>query len=445
MEFPYVADIEVARLRVDVKNPRLADQPDRQRDALGRLAEVQSDRFLALAKDIAEHGTGPQPFIVTPGDDGLNDEDASYIVLDGNRRLTVIKALETPDLLSGHLTESEMRTLKSLKDNYSPVREVACVVFESREAANRWIDMLHGSDNPAGLLPWSAQQKQRFRARGGRRAYHLQVLDFVHEDGKLSPEARRKIDEANYTISTLQRLLTTPAVRNKLGIDFLNGEVLLLYPKVQVLKGLSRVVDEIGSGAIKVNKLMINPQRVAYVNSFASAELPDPATKLPNPVALEVAPVEGRGQGSPKRRRPSARLIPQDLTLHIGAERSQRIFKELRSQLNVDQTPNAVGALLRVFLELSLLEYVRRHQLPVPTKGGGEPSLGQLGDAAIAHLRSNGVSKKELTAASDAIDPKSRNIMNAIVHQPDYMPLPSELRDHWTRLQAFFERLWPSP
>src|SRR6266508_3374254 len=128
MDFPYTADVEVARLRADIKNPRLADQPDRQRDAFGRLAEEASDRFLALAKDVRDHGPGPQPFIVIPGDDGLDHDDTSYIVLDGNRRLAVLKALETPDILSGHLTESEMRSLKGRKDGYEPVREVMCVV-----------------------------------------------------------------------------------------------------------------------------------------------------------------------------------------------------------------------------------------------------------------------------------------------------------------------------
>jgi len=320
-----------------------------------------------------------------------------------------------------------------------------CVVFESREAANRWIDMLHGTDNAAGLLPWSAQQKQRFRARGGRRAYHLQVLDFVVEDGRLSPGARKKFDEGRYPISTLQRLLTTPSVREKLGIEFENGQVLLKYPKVQVLKGLSKVVDDIGSGAVKVNRLMINPQRMAYANSLTAQQLPDAATRLPSAVPLEVAPTEGGTRRPQPRRRPSARLIPADAALHIPSEmRAQRIYVELRSLLNVENTPNAVGVLFRVFLELSLAEYVKRHKLPIKSRQH-EPTFGELGNTVIEHLRANGVGKRELTAALDAVDPKSRGMMNAILHQPDYMPIASELRDHWLRLQAFFERLWPNP
>jgi hypothetical protein len=444
VEYPYTTDIEVARLRADVKNPRLAEQPDRQRDAFGRLAEVASDRFLALAKDIRDHGTGPQPFIVMPGDEPTDGEGESFIVLDGNRRLAVLKALETPDIVVGHLTESEMRTLKGLKDGYEPITDVGCVVFENRESANRWIDMLHGSDNAAGLLAWSAQQKQRFRARGGKRAYHLQVLDFVRQDGDLTPEVRTRFDTGRYPITTLQRLLTTPAVRDRLGIDFVDHDVLLHFPKVQVLKGLTKVVDDIGSGRIKVNRLMINPQRVTYINSLAKDEIPDPASRLPAPVPLEAAPADEGGKRSSRRRRPSARLVPASMTLHIVPERSGRIFSELRSKLNVDQTPNAVGALFRVFLEISLAEYAQRHGLAVKHRGP-EPSLSELGSAVIEHMRANGATKHQLTAARGAVDPQALNMMNAILHQPDYLPIPTELKDHWIRLQAFFERLWPNP
>lgn len=376
-------------------------------------------------------------------DDGLDEGDESYIVLEGNRRLAVLKALETPEILTGRLSDSEMRTLKGFTDGYEPIREVNCVVFEDRDAANRWIDMLHGLDNPAGLLPWSAQQKQRFRLQGGRRAPHLQVLDFVVEDGQLSDDARHRFNEGNYPISTLQRLLVTPAVREKLGIEFERGQVRLHYPKSEVLKGLSRVVDEIGTGAVKVNVLMRNPERVAYINQLAADELPNPQTRLPQPLALDAAPaMPGRKRSTGSR--PGARLIPQGTTLHIAtSRRAQDIYVELRSQLNVERTPNAVGTLFRVFLEISMAEYVKHHGIKVTTSRP-EPTLRELGNAVIDHMIANGASKRELTAARRATDSASTDMMNAILHQPDYTPAPGDLRAHWTQLEAFFQRLWPS-
>lgn len=445
-EYPYVAEIEVPRLRIDVKNPRIANQPDRQRDAYGRLAEVQSDRFLALSKDIINHGLGPQPFIVTPGDESGDSETDPFIVLDGNRRLTVLKALESPDLVDGHLTESEMRQLKAFKDDYRPIGEVLCVVFENREAANRWVDMLHGSDMPAGLLPWTSQQKARFRARGGTQPYHLQVLDFVREDGQVSPETRQRIDGGTYPVSTLLRLLVTPEVRDRLGIDFSDNEVLLHYPKLEVLKGLSKVVDEIGTGALKVNRLMRHGDRMRYIGALTTTELPAPATRLPAPVPLEEAPGQSdRAATRARPRRGSNKLIPPDVDLTVGAPRVRQIYNEMKSKLNVDQMPNATGVLLRVFFEFSLEEYIARNNLQVKTSRPNA-TLAEKGNAVITYMETERIlTKKELLAAKEAINPSATvAVMHALLHQRDFQVSPNDLRVTWGRLQRFFERLWPT-
>lgn len=444
--YPYVAEIEVPRLRIDVKNPRIANQPDRQRDAYGRLAEAQSDRFLALCKDIVNHGLGPQPFIVTPGDESGDPDTDPFIVLDGNRRLTALKALETPEIVEGNLTEAEMRQLKGLKDAYNPIDEVLCVVMESRDAANRWIDMLHGSDMPAGLVAWTSQQKARFRARGGTQPYHLQVLDFVREDGQITAEARRRIDEGTYPVSTLLRLLVTPEVRERLGMDFSGNEVLLHYPKAEVLKGLTKVVDQIGTGALKVNRLMRHDDRVGYVGSLRANELPDPATRLPEPVALEEAPSQAGRPAKRPRRAGSNKLVPPEVDLTISSPRVRHIYQEMKSKLNVDQVPNATGVLLRVFFEFSLEEYIARNKLPVKTSRP-EPTLVEKGNAVIEHMEKAGILKrKELLAAREAINPSATvAVMHAVLHQRDFQVSPNDLRATWGRLQGFIERLWPNP
>lgn len=447
MHYPYLIETDVPRLRIDVKNPRIASQPDRQRDAYGRLAEAQSDRFLALCRDIASHGLGPQPFIVTPGDDSGDPERDPFIVLDGNRRLAALKALETPDILEGHLSEAEMRQLKVLKDGYDPIRDVVCVVFESRESANRWIDMLHGSDMPAALLPWTSQQKARFRARGGAQEYHLQILDFVREEGDLSASTRRRIDEGTYPVSTLERLLVTPDVRQRLGIDFADREVLLHYAKTEVLKPLSHVVDEIGIGALKVNRLMRHADRVRYVASLSPSRLPNPAARLPTPVVLEEAPAQpGRAALGTSRPRASNKLIPADVELVVTSHRPRQIYAELKSKLNVEQTPNAVGVLLRVFFEFSLEEYIARNKLKPATKRP-EPTLVEKGNEVIAHMEKERIlTKNELRAAREAINPSGTvAVMHAVLHQSDFEVSPNDLKVTWGRLQKFIERLWPHP
>ena len=52
------------------------------------------DKLYELAKDITEHGLDPSKRLI------VFKEKGKYIDGDGNRRVTVLKALETPDLIN---------------------------------------------------------------------------------------------------------------------------------------------------------------------------------------------------------------------------------------------------------------------------------------------------------------------------------------------------------
>src|SRR5260370_12952905 len=99
-KYPYTADIELAKLRLDLRNRSLPEEPDSQREAFAEMADVQKGKLLALCKHIARYGLSPaQRFIVIP------DDDNQFIVLDANRRLTALRALEQPELVKGQFTD----------------------------------------------------------------------------------------------------------------------------------------------------------------------------------------------------------------------------------------------------------------------------------------------------------------------------------------------------
>src|SRR4029077_5964321 len=189
-KYPYTADIELSKLRIDLRNPRLPQEPDSQREAFAEMAEVQGGKLLALCRHIVRHGLSPaNRFIVIP------DDANQFIVLDANRRLTALRALEQPELVAGKLTEPEMKQLKQLAESFEPPDDVPCVVFAKRDDTDPWIQLIHeGESDGAGLAPWSAQQKTRHRARGGTKAAHLQVLEFVRSEGTLDPESIKRYD-----------------------------------------------------------------------------------------------------------------------------------------------------------------------------------------------------------------------------------------------------------
>lgn len=446
--YPYDDDLPVAALRADVKNPRLPQEQPSQREAFASMATEQSDKLLALARHLVEHGVNPTDrlIVIPDGADG-------FVVLDGNRRLTALRALETPEVVADHLKASAARQLKRLAEMYkkAPVEKVACAVFRDREQADPWIELMHdGESGGAGLVKWSAQQRNRYQSRKGAKPYHLQVLDVVAEQGTLSEETKQKIEGGSYPVSTLKRLLSTPYVRDKLGVAFANDAVQTRLPQAEALKGLSRVVDDIGSGRVKVGKLMKQTQRIDYVNGLDDVDLPDLDLAASKARSLEAPESEPSPTPAPppKKDRPHSstrkHLIPREFTVTIEPARINDIYIELKRRLEVQRTPNAVAVLLRVFLELSLDDYLARHSIRPNRRRG---LAGKI-EAAADHMQQNRVlSSNDLQpirrAAQARDDANSVRTLHGFVHNRRFSPAPSDLIAIWDTLQIFFEKLWP--
>jgi hypothetical protein len=440
---PYADDIEASRLRFDLKNPRLPHPPDSQREACGQMAEAQGGKLIVLAKHIALHGLNPaQRFIVIP------DDDTHYIVLDANRRLAAIRAMENPDLVKDRISDSDFKQLKQLSENYDPPDDVPCIVFPKREEADMWLELLHqGESDGAGLVEWGAQQKLRHRGRSGKKEIHLQVLEFVRAEGHLSADTIRRIDHGKYAVSTLERALMTPYVRQKLGVDVTDGQVVTTFPKPEVLKGLSRLVDEIGARTVRVASFMSVRDRKKYIDHYKASDLPDPKTRMEIAASLEQAPEKGppatktKSKDKPESKK-RIKLIPTEFAIDIPQTRIGDIFVELKRKLRVDEVPNATGALLRVFLELSVDHYMQANN--VTSK---DVTLAGKVTAVVNYMQSHEIlSDKQAIPIREAVKSGDKvslaTNLNAIVHNPDMTLSGTDLKALWTRLERFSGKLW---
>ncbi len=442
--YPYSADVELPRLRLDLHNPRVPGRPDSQREAFEEVAAEQKGKLLGLARHIRRHGLSPaQRFIVIPDDDNF------FIVLDANRRLAALKALEQPDLMQGFLTDAQMVQLRALASDYDAPDDVPCVVYARREDADVWVELLHeGQGDGYGLVEWTAQQKARHRARGGSKAPHMQVLEFVIKEGDVSAHTIERNRHGTYPVSTLERALTTPHVRTQLGIEIVDGKVMTNFPKPEVLKGLSKIVDEIGTGKVKVAQFMSKEDRAAYVNRFNDDELPDATTRTDATAPLEEAPEKavGKKQATKDRRHSNARtkMIPAEFSVSIPVERINHIYLELKRKLNVNDVPNAASVLLRVFVELSVDDYIGRNTVPVPFK---DKNLRNKVTAVADYMESNTVlSRDDLLPVREAVK-SADNItlatnLNAFVHNPRMTISGNDLKAIWDRLGHFVQALW---
>jgi len=210
-------DCDLDELLLDMENPRIS-KATTQREALQKIIEDQDIKLVVLAESIVTDGLNPMDrwlVIKAPNDLG------KYVVLEGNRRLAAIKLLNNPNVMNDLEVRAPVKKrLQKLSDQFDleKIGAVPCFDIGDRTAAATWLNQRHtGFNKGRGIVDWGGVATARFRGRDPA----LQALDFVLNHGSLS-EDEKSVVEDRFPISTLDRLLSTPAVRGKIGLRSLN-------------------------------------------------------------------------------------------------------------------------------------------------------------------------------------------------------------------------------
>jgi hypothetical protein len=382
---PEIVNIPLADLLLDDGNPRLAETQESQQDTALALARQQGDNLIRLAEDIVENGLDPTtlPAVVATA-----DRRKRYKVVEGNRRILALRALETPSLVSAVLSAASARKLIQLAARYEqkPVGNVPCVLFDDETEVQHWVELRHtGQNQGVGLVEWGADEKDRYHARtAGSRSPAGQVIDFVEKHGRLSAEAAASNAKI---ITTLQRMLSTGYAREKLGIDIQNGQVIALYPTEALSRSLGRLVEDLRL-QYKVPDLYHLEQREDYIDQLPASVKPKRSKMLKTPVFLEslTAGNKSAAATTPKRRKRSqptrTTIIPRSSTLDVKPPRINAIYNELTT-LNVEQYPNACSVLTRVFIELSVDHYVSEKKLLTEKQVRESPLVQENQDSGV--------------------------------------------------------------
>jgi hypothetical protein len=458
---PQTVPIKVADLDLDVENPRLEPANRSQAATALALAQDQQNVIVSFAEDVLDRGLDPLSNIAVVQ---TSPNPPRYKVIEGNRRVLAIQALETPSLVSPALSPAQQRKLNQLAEQYAqqPLLDIEVVLFDSEEEAQDWIERRHtGKNRGLGLSEWGSEMVDRYRARRtGRRGPAGQVLEFVDAADLLSDEARR----SNRRIQTnVQRAITGPEDRRLLGIDVKNGEVLALYPADQIARSLSYIVEELKLGRLSVSQLYHAPDRKAYIKSLPPEVLPDPATKLSMPVPLTDAPATAPGTKKKSKSAASTKknttktksqpapsrlsVIPQSTHLAISKPRINQVCAELRA-LNASTYPNACAVLLRVFLELSVDHVIETEKLMTAEEEQRDrQSLGKKLKVVAQFLKKEKRIPVKLATAIERIAGNkllgpSVFTLHQFVHNEYVFPRAEDLFSAWDELAPFIEEVW---
>ncbi len=204
--------IPVDRIFLDLSNPRHKPYQT-QSEVIEYLC--RAEHVFELAKDIAKIGLNPlELFAVVPVPASGRRAAISYVVAEGNRRLCALKLLHDPDLAPASLRKD----FSKLAEKSPEFEEVLGIVFKDKSEANIWLERIHnGPQGGIGRRTWNAEQKTRHFG-DKKNAVAQGVLDYAEKKGFISPEDRKG------KLTTAQRYLSNPLIREALGIESSNLE-----------------------------------------------------------------------------------------------------------------------------------------------------------------------------------------------------------------------------
>ena len=462
--------LHVASLHLDAKNPRLGRETTARapREIIQYLFEHY--KAMEVAESIAARGYFENEPLL-----GIKEND-QLVIVEGNRRLAALKALREPGLLEGSKYRQIERLTRQIEDP-NDIARVPVTLAPSRRATDQ---LIAGRHIGTPVLAWQAENRASFildkLAEGYTNDQLRDQLGFSLADIQaarqtraiadmarsldLPEELKAKLEKPRAKIfTTLERVFDSSVGREYLKVDpdpeyGLRGAT----TKAQFLRSFKKLVTDIALGRQSSRTLNKNEDIRDYFKSWDPKELP--AKKRGSFVPADI--IQGRSVASlgrkpkpaaaPKKSKQlSKNVLPRDLKVRFGNERLIDIRREL-VKLKREDFPNAGAVLLRVFFELTVLDYLERigklqeiiNKIEKKTNGKlpfGMPKLKQL----VPEIKK--IAKKRLNTA-DALQvekaitynrsaPFTISELHGFVHQSDF-PSARDILQFWKRTEPLF-------
>ena len=421
-----------------------------------------------LAKEIASEFDLPQlEKIVVLEMNGKN------IVLEGNRRLAAYKLLINPGLTKRtDLKKSFEEQKKRISIDNNFVLEANTTT--DKDDGLRFVDRKHNKGN--NEIGWGEPERRNFAIRRS----HGNVKDVLRVElanavKKLSlPDAIKEAVLGKGYVTTFYRIVDSAAARKKLGYDVLSdGQINVKNQKAfdDLLKIVAFNVwtkKDFAGNDVDSRSLNKIDAIDAYIKKLQQKNVSNVDKEIKKRTKDDLfggktLATEFRGRSK------QLSILRKHLiisSLYIPSQRINDIYDELKRKLDVDNTPNAVAVLFRVFLECSVDCYIEKYKIPVKDDiqlaGKVLKVADHLEDSlAQNYLKEGGITKptaedlkkakqkvklKEIrkVATKDNNSVMSVTTFHDFVHDHKTSPIPSELKKYWENLDSFFVALWKS-
>lgn len=423
--------IPLAQLLVNPSNDRHGEL-ENETAAIAQLFASQETHMRSLAKDLVDMGEVFEPPLVFPDGD-------KYIVADGNRRTTCLKLLSNPRRAPTVELQQFFAELKNLWSGKFP-EKIECRVENDRDRVDDILYRRHtGVQGGIGQSNWNDRMKTNFVVRTGK-STTLHLADEIEKrlsDAKMLPG--RKIPRSN-----LNRLLSAESLRNRVGVSVRKGKLEFIRDEQATLNALQRIVTDLANRVVTLDNIWDTDAKLKYLDkldgegvlpSVTQTVIPAESPTLPTTVVLPtLRPISSKLAVH-------ANLIPQveyGIVWTANLQRHHEIWEELQFKLKLMEHPNAIAVLLRVLLELSIDNYVKRLALSsVYENDKLARKAAKVADDMQSNGKIDGKYHGAITKLQQGDEMISVDTLNRYVHSPNFRVSPAHLTMLWGTLAEF--------
>lgn len=465
-----IKEIAINDLLLDTENARYGGTSvENQRKAIEKMFKIKemAKKIYNLAAHIAKHGLDPTeiPLVIPiPGERG---KPSKHFVPEGNRRILAIKLLHNPNLspTDSYRRKIEKLTSATVKRSLS---EIQCSVVPDRGRADLWVGIKHTGENEGvGRVNWDGKATDAHGVRTGKKKKAgRQILDYIEADKDFSSELKAKVDQVD--ITNLTRLFQGSPAKEAFGLVQKNGLLESKNPLSDFREIVDCVIELMLEDDFNVKQIYLKEDQENFIKEkipvtilpTAESLLSDsqtwPLSNLDTKTLTKEQKQGIKSKGGAKKK--PTKSMPQsqnrkhliDFSLIVTNKRINKIYYELKNELNVHKSPNAVAVLFRVFLELTCDSYFAKNK--IKRKDTSKPltrddKLKVKVEHTVNYLEENRhldkdqarTIRKRASAKNELVSVDS---LNEYIHASGHSPIPTELNilmDNWA---PFFKAIW---
>lgn len=426
---------------------------DQDQNALIQDMFANEDAF-ELVKSYVQNGPFPDEFPI------VVEDDKRIVVIEGNRRLSALKALMQPEIVPTF--EKRIRAM----DNPG-INKIRVVLAPDRDSAIKHIANKHTVDF---RRPWKPLRQAYFyksQIDNGKKLEEIarefpeqdipkfiKMLEMHHiaKSIDVNDSLKEKIhDERVFPISTLERFYNDKNITTFLGVEFDDfGKAIGKVDKKEFEKGFKKIVEDIAIGAIDSRKYNSARERESYIEKLPEQFKPDLSKKGKFTVAdFKIQPaseVKEKKVVKASKRIPKGLFFPADVPYNLSNTSLHIVYRELKD-ISVVDFPNATHDLLRSFLECALVCYLKetKEYNLVAKNDKHNPSLSEMltfiASDKCKSIDDNNIKQVVNQIKSSWGSAHSLERMNMVNHNENWNSTEKDVRSAWGKIEGLIKIL----